>query len=83
MWNSRAGGHKRVSLYLPLSSTSTKQSVAHQVRLADATGGARAREAAAAREHSQASAALGRELGSARERLAAVTAELEQVTIFV
>ena len=52
---------------------------AHQARLADATEGARAREAVAAREHSEASAALGRELGSARERLAAVTAELEQV----
>ncbi len=50
-----------------------------QARLTVATEGAREREAAAAREHSEAAAALGRELGAARERLASVSAELEQV----
>ena len=44
-----------------------------------ATEGAREREAAATRAHSEAAAALERELGTARERLASVSAELEQV----
>jgi len=59
--------------------TSRHSGASCQARLATATEGASAREAAAARAHDGAAAALGRELGSACERVAALTAELEQV----